>query len=200
MDLGQPQLPFPRLLCRDRHLVLQRVVRRLCCEQAASRHVAQRCTFTDPRRRPRRRRPRRCRPPAAAAPRSHHSLSYTGSIAGVTLCSGGALNSCPRVIVILHGAGGSKSTFGGSLWKYGGPGGRVSATLTLPPGTTTLYALVGQKGYLPARRAAWPDGGKGGPDGSYTGGGGGGRTALRLSSGGEDILTAGGGGGCKPKI
>ena len=71
----------------------------------------------------------------------------------------------------------------------------MSATLTLPPGTTTLYALVGQTGDFPARTAAWPDGGKGGPDGGNTGGGGGGRTALRLSSGGEDILTAGGGGG-----
>ena len=123
------------------------------------------------------------------------SLSYTGSIASVALYNGGALDSCPRVHVTLYGAGGSPSTWGVSYQRNGGSGGRVSATLTLPPGTTTLYALVGQRGHYPARTAAWPDGGKGGPDQSNTGGGGGGRTALRLSSGGEDILTAGGGGG-----
>ena len=123
------------------------------------------------------------------------SLTYTGSPESVALYSGGALDSCPRVSVTLDGAGGSPSTWDGSSRKEGGAGGRVSATLTLPRGTTTLYALVGQRGQFPARTAAWPDGGKGGPDGGNTGGGGGGRTALRLSRDGEDILTAGGGGG-----
>jgi hypothetical protein len=107
------------------------------------------------------------------------------------------------VTITVVGAPGGHGPSAGSV---GGDGAVVTATVPLPPGTTTLYVEVGGAGTSPANGLCQPDGRanafNGGGQGGHCGGAGGGASDVRLmarstplSTTDSRLLVAGGGGG-----
>lgn len=129
------------------------------------------------------------------------TFNYTGAEQTYTVPTGAT-----AVTITAVGARGGTSRSGAP----GGNGARVTATVPLPAGTTTLYVEVGGAGTPGPCTYALPDGGGGGFNGGGStgcGGGGGGASDVRITStstvpeaaltsaNDSRLVVAGGGGG-----
>ena len=120
------------------------------------------------------------------------TFSYTGSSQTFTVPAG-----VNNVTADVQGASGGTYNITAGV---GGPGGRVTANLSVTPGQILFLNIGGQGTWSSSSPygAGWNGGGSGGYS-SYYGGGGGGASDIRIGGTGLSnrvIVAAGGGGGC----
>jgi hypothetical protein len=138
--------------------------------------------------------------PALISPPGAYALdpttfTYTGAEQQYTVPTG-----VTRVTITALGGQGSATSAAGGTFGYGAT---VTATVTLPAGTTTLYVEVGGNGGTFENNGGWNGGGAGAYYGtSQSSGGGGGASDVRtlsrttpLSTSDTRLVVAGGGGG-----